>query len=172
MFRKILEFHARRYPLSEPTDAVKLLYQNAFGVGHMIASAASFRERLEAEMRSVTRDPSVALTEAIGNGLVRVMLNSPEIDRFTPEALCAACIKTAETFAGDPERFRKNLRELESAVRQGLFAFTPQRLAEYLDGYRAAGCPPVSHSETYRRAYHPAYRVVKESLLPQDRDDA
>ena len=33
MIRKILEFHARRYPLSEPTDAVKLLYQNAFGVG-------------------------------------------------------------------------------------------------------------------------------------------
>lgn len=170
MILKILEFHARRYPLSEPTDAVKLLYQNAFGVGHMIASAASFRERLETEMRSVTRDPAVPLTEPIGNGLVRVMLNSPEIGRFTPEALTAACIKTAEGFAGDLERFGENLRELESAVRQGLFAFTPEHLAEYLEGYRAAGCPPVSHSGTYHRAYHPAYRVVKGSLLPQARD--
>ena len=26
---------------------------------------------------------------------------------------------------------------------------------------RAAGCPMVSHSETYRNLYHPAYRVVQ-----------
>ena len=33
-------------------------------------------------------------------------------------------------------------------------------LADYLAQYRAEGCPMVSHSETYRNAYRPAYRVV------------
>ena len=30
-----------------------------------------------------------------------------------------------------------------------------------LKTYEAVGYPPVSHSETYRTAYHPAYRVVE-----------
>ena len=33
----------------------------------------------------------------------------------------------------------------------------------FLKSYRAAGCPAVHHSEAYRRAYHPAYRVVKKA---------
>ena len=33
--------------------------------------------------------------------------------------------------------------------------------------YEKAGFPPVSHSETYRAAYHPAYRVVLKTHLPR-----
>ena len=42
------------------------------------------------------------------------------------------------------------------------------RLAGYLAAYRDAGCPPASHSEAYRAAYHPAYRVGLRSLLPEE----
>ena len=34
--KQILISHAARYPLMEPTDAVKLIYQNEFGGGHLI----------------------------------------------------------------------------------------------------------------------------------------
>ena len=34
--RAILIAHARRYPLMQPRDAVKLIYQNEFGGGHLI----------------------------------------------------------------------------------------------------------------------------------------
>ena len=34
--RAILIAHAKRYPLIQPTDAVKLIYQNEFGGGHLI----------------------------------------------------------------------------------------------------------------------------------------
>ena len=33
---QILREHAKRYPLMQPTDAVKLIYQNEFGGGHLI----------------------------------------------------------------------------------------------------------------------------------------
>ena len=33
---KILQDHAKRYPQMEPTDGVKLIYQNEFGGGHLI----------------------------------------------------------------------------------------------------------------------------------------
>ena len=32
----ILLAHAKRYPQMRPTDAVKLIYQNEFGGGHLI----------------------------------------------------------------------------------------------------------------------------------------
>lgn len=165
MLRKILEFHAQRYPLIQPADAVKLLYQHSFGVGHLIADRKTFMDRLEREMAAVRPNPAVPLTEPIGNGLVRVMLNSPEFRRFSTESLTGACIRTAECPFDTPDAFRKKISELEAAVREGLFSFTPEALASYLAEYRAAGFPPVSHSEIYRAAYHPAYRVVKDSFL-------
>ena len=64
-------------------------------------------------------------------------------------------------FDGPPE-------ELIRAAEAGLLPFSPAALAEYLRGYRAAGCPPVSHSAAYRAAYHPAYRVGLRSLLPEE----
>ena len=54
------------------------------------------------------------------------------------------------------------------------FRFSKEALQTYLAAYREAGCPMVSHSETYRRAYRPAYRVVlQRHSLPcfsQERD--
>jgi hypothetical protein len=37
-------------------------------------------------------------------------------------------------------------------------------LEAYLSAYEMAGYPMVSHSETYRQNYRPAYRVVLQSL--------
>ena len=35
-----------------------------------------------------------------------------------------------------------------------------------LPDYLEQGCPVVSHSETYRQLYKPAYRVVKKEYIP------
>ena len=38
----ILKIHVKRYPLMQPTDAVKLIYQNEFGGGHLIRDEEIF----------------------------------------------------------------------------------------------------------------------------------
>ena len=166
MTAEIIAFHAKRYPLMQPQDAVKLLYQQAFGVGHLIADKRTFYERLIREMESTEIVPDIPLSEPIGNGLVRVMLASPEIARISAEELTAACIRTAAEPLDSMETFSEKLAVLEGCCRQGMFAFTPAELSAYLTAYRAAGFPAVSHSEIYRQAYHPAYRVVKEAFRP------
>ena len=45
----ILKDHARRYGQMEPTDAVKLIYQNEFGGGHLIRDEESCRNYLYRE---------------------------------------------------------------------------------------------------------------------------
>ena len=48
----ILLNHAGRYPLMEPTDAVKLIYQNEFGGGHLIQDVDSCLNYLRREYES------------------------------------------------------------------------------------------------------------------------
>ena len=67
---------------------------------------------------------------------------------------------TANAVRGDSARFAKKLQLLEALARDGALPFDAAALAAYLVPYRAAGCPAVHHSEVFRAAYHPAYRVV------------
>ena len=156
----ILQFHAQRYPLMEPTDAVKLLYQNEFGVGHLITNTQQFADRLSKEMETAAPLPGIPLMEPIGNGMVRVMLNSVESQNLDRDQLLSACLKTAAEHHGSMDSFLHKLDELRRACQNGMFAFSPDELEHYLADYVQQGCPPVSHSEVYREAYHPAYRVI------------
>ena len=72
--KAILITHAKRYPLMQPTDAVKLIYQNEFGGGHLIRDEQACLNYLRREYASVEKGPTVPLYEDIGNGIVRVNL--------------------------------------------------------------------------------------------------
>ena len=70
----VLKDHAKRYPRMEPTDAVKLLYQNEFGGGHLIRDVDACLRYLRAEYESIPKDPAATRREYIGNGIYRVNL--------------------------------------------------------------------------------------------------
>lgn len=156
----VLTVHARRYPLMGPCDGVKLIFQNEFGGGHLIADEGQALARLRAEYAQVPHDPARPLFEAIGNGTVRVMLSALDVRRCPLECLNRDFIRSAAARTGDLGRFSEKLGVLRDLCRRGVFRFSPEELEAYLDRYTAAGCPPVSHSDEYRRAYVPAYRVV------------
>ncbi len=149
--------HARRYPLMEPTDAVKLIYQNEFGGGHMITDEESCLAYLRREYAATKPDPAMPLTEDIGNGLVRVNLAALPQEQL--EELGQAFIRSAH-HQGSVERFCRKLCLLRRLTAAGQFSFDLKTLDAYLTAYAAAGYPMVSHSETYRAAYRPAYRVI------------
>ena len=162
----ILTAHAQTYPLMRPQDAVKLIYQNEFGGGHLITDTTASLKRLRAEYTGVTHDPSVPLWEDIGNGLVRVMLTALDITQYPLETLNENFARSAALHTGNREVFAQKLDVLRELTRQGVFTFSPEELDAYLSDYMASGCPAVSHSEQYRAAYQPAYRVVLRRLLP------
>ena len=72
--RAILIAHAKRYPLMQPTDAVKLIYQNEFGGGHLIRDEEACLNYLRREYATLEKDPTAPLYEDIGNGIIRVNL--------------------------------------------------------------------------------------------------
>lgn len=154
----ILSAHAARYPKMEPTDAVKLLFQNEFGGGHLIRDPESCLGYLRREYASTPRRTDIPLYEDIGNQVLRVNLAAlPEADL---DALGNAFLRSAAAHRGNLDRFREKLEILRQLTAQGIFSFGPTELNAYLLDYEKAGFPPVSHSQTYRDAYRPAYRII------------
>lgn len=160
----ILRTHAALYPLMQPTDAVKLLYQNEFGGGHMIADEDACRAYLHREYAATEHDASCPLCTDIGSGIVRVNLAALAPEQVS--ALGDAFIASANSHKGDKARFLEKLDLLRRLTAEGLFSFTAAELEDYLAAYAAQDYPPVSHSETFRAAYRPAYRIVLRGLLP------
>lgn len=160
-------FHAARYPLMTPQDGVKLLYQHAFGPGHLLRDpqrAFAYLKQEHAALPLAEPRPP----EPIGNGLVRVYLNGLEASQL--ETLFEDFSRTAAAFQGDEALFAQSIQVLEEMTQGGQMPFDADALAGYLTAYRQAGCPMVSHSPQYKAAYAPAYRVCSavKSVLQMD----
>lgn len=149
-----------KYPLSEPQDIVKLLYQREFGPAHAIPDPERALNWLKEEYESCVQEEGFLL-EYIGNGYARLDLKKLDANGIT-------CVRAAEAFvksavpAGDKKAFADMLGELS---KDELIRKLCPGLAAYIADYIAAGCPAVHHSETYRAAYAPAYRVVRPEVL-------
>jgi len=153
-----LAYHAARYPRMEPRDAVKLVYQNEFGGGHLLRDPAGSLEALRAEWAALSRDREPPLLEDVGDGMCRVDLAALEEGEL--EDLERDFVSSAARHAGDQGRFLEKLEILRALAGEGMFSFSRAELERYLQEHISAGCPAVSHSAGYRTAYRPAYRVV------------
>lgn len=164
--KSILLMHAEKYPLMTPADAVKLLYQSEFGGGHLITDPESCLNYLHAEFNHTPQIAGSYLTEEIGNGFVRVNLAALNPSCLSVDELGQAFLRSAAQHHGNMDSFRKKLAILTELTLKGKMPFSVYSLQTYLADYEKAGFPPVSHSEIYRNAYHPAYRVVLKNHLP------
>ncbi|MGI6674430.1 MAG: uridine kinase family protein [Limnochordia bacterium] len=154
-FSAVLELHRQRYPQHMPVDLVKLAYQNEFGPGHFVRDEQASLTRLTEEYRQLKPRPEGRdeLFEDIGGGLVRLHLRALEgtlalstVNRFF--------VLTAKEPRGSVEGLEGKLSLLQELLCDSSFD-------AFVEEYRAAGRPVVSHSERFRRHYAPAYRVVK-----------
>ena len=155
---QILREHAKRYPLMQPCDAVKLIYQNEFGGGHLIRDEQACLNYLRREYADLEKDPTAPMYEDIGNGIVRVNLVAVREEDL--EQLGQDFIASAAKHKGTLDSFLNKLEVLISLTADGVFTFDADALNAYLSEYKAAGYPAVSHSPEYRQAYNPAYRVI------------
>ena len=159
--KQILIAHAKRYPLMQPSDAVKLIYQNEFGGGHLIRDEQACLAFLRWEYDSIAKDPNMPLYEEIGNGIVRIHLAAVKPEDL--EQLGRDFVDSAARHKGAMDSFIHKLDVLRKLTEEGLFTFDGNALSRYLSEYEAAGYPAVSHSMEYRALYKPAYRIIQKS---------
>ena len=154
-----------RHPASRLQDLRKALYQSTFGCGHLVddPSAAADWIRREAE-----HAPDCREMEPLDGPWCRVPLGILS-EGLTPETLAAAFAQSAAVPGEDIPALEDRLAVLMGLIREGTLPFDPAAAAAEIAAWRAAGFPACHHSEDYRNAYHPAYRVLHKRyahLLP------
>lgn len=154
---RALYAHLETHPAAEICDAVKFLCQACFGGGHMIADPHAAHERLLAEAAALPKDREAPLTEPLGDF---ARLDLAALSFISPETMNAMFVASAQNAPQDKTRF---IGLLGAFCESGPFNREEKRA--YIERYRAAGCPAVHHSASYRAAYAPAYRVVKREYV-------
>ncbi len=154
--KKLLTIHRKRYPLMTEEDIVKFAFQGMLGVGHLIDSGERAKEYLHVEMEGLEPDDTEPLTERISSEWFRLNLRAALKRGLSEEEIC---------------------RMLCESARIKPLSFTRQNVCNFcikLDGsekMRAAAEKLQNetwlprHSDQYREAYRPAYRVLHISFI-------
>lgn len=152
-FEKIVQAHQIQYPLMEPQDYGKLAYQNVFGPEHLIADESSMLRWIREEWDAVEAQTEPKKPEDIGGGLCRWHMNPDVEKKLAAEVLVKLFCFTANERTGSMEKLEKRLTILKQLPVSGM--------KEWLVEYRSRGYGAIGHSEIYRTAYKPHYRLVK-----------
>ena len=161
---KCLEAHIEKYPRMTPCDCVKLLFQSVYGCGHFV-DAGKAHSRLKAELDTVKSHGGDSW-EHIGNGRARLMLSAIddcELD-LVAKMFAASAVEDAVLGSRDDE-FNDGLMLIVNMASDGKMPFSAEEAETYINAYLAAGGGAVSHSDTYRESYAPAYRVMSPSAV-------
>lgn len=167
MIEQLLKKHLQWTPRMAPEDAVKLAYQSAFGCGHLLSARDHCADFVSRERDRTPENAAVPLSVPLGGGLCRLNLASPATRTLLPGRV-ADCMRLTDTWVrsrvDNPDRFEAMLSAWKTLAEEEQTPFSAQAFQAYLQQYRALGCPAVSHSQAYRDAYAPSYRVVTSDL--------
>lgn len=155
-------------------DVYKLLYQGVFGVGHLLGEDARRRLQSEAESLNLGEQPEEPLIEeaSADGAMVRVNLR-PYLRRGLSLDRLFSAMEASAPAEGKVEEFLKAWSMFKRLVSSGKLVFDEDEIEELDRDLEVGGCRPHHHSEGYRRAYAPSYRVVKREVLERmfDREE-
>ncbi len=143
-------------------DAIKLLFQKNLGCGHMLAAEVDYAENILRESKTL-KDPRDCYIEVLGD-FSRLYLKSPP-DTFFANSLAKLFVKSGECSVSMSD-FIADLDLLCGMTREGELPFDAATLEDFIFNYREDNYPIMSHSNTYKNAYHPAYRVINTAFTP------
>jgi hypothetical protein len=163
----LLDKHINRRPLIKPGDIYKLLYQGILGPEHLVDSPSAFAKRLLGEFKALSPNLDDPFLEAIHpyKTLLRINLRPFKAAGLELDSLMDACLQTAARSWGAPEQLRSLWESVVSIYRQRLMAaFTPEEMDDFAVWLASHDYPAVHHTQAYRQAYQPAYRLVAADL--------
>lgn len=164
--KNIILEHVKKYPLMEIRDVAKLIYQSEFGGGHMIPNPQMSLNRIQEEYKAMGTEafnvPSIV--ENIGNGLARIYLSCLE-HGVPAEILNEMFVHSANNKKGTVSGLEEKIELVISMCQDNLLFYSVDEAIEFFEVWKQDGYPAMSHSETYRQNYYPAYRVIETNFV-------
>lgn len=154
---RLLE-HCQSYPDLQAQDVFKYLYHSALGCEHLVSDEQAALRYIEAEYATLP-DSAQDTIEPLDGAYSRVHLGMLR-HGLQPRTLARLFCLSAQTEADGKALLAQKLRVAQEMVQNRELLLDEADFAQKLDAWRAANFPAIHHSEAFRTAYHPAYRVV------------
>lgn len=165
--RQFILAQCARYPRLRPADLIKGLHQSTFGCGHLIRDRAAAAEFIRREAEGCAA-PNGPVVEALDGGFVRFHLWGLRQYGMSPEELAARFAASAKVRCGSTGEIEARLGVLLDLAAAGALPFSGEDAEAAVADWRANGYPACHHSEQFRTAYTPAYRVLWREQLSID----
>ena len=161
--RRLLLAHCESYPELRAEDVFKLLYQSAFGCEHLVTNEAAALEYIKKEYATLPAGGEMRV-EKLDGGYSRVYLSSIGCG-LSPETLARLFCLSARKEADGKAELERKLGIAGEMVRSGELPISEEDYAKKLSRWREAGYPAIRHSQAFRDAYAPAYRVIADEFV-------
>ena len=165
--RTLCEYMVNTYPQATLQDVYKTCYQDFFGPGHMVTDSASALGYIHYEVEELRSEGvnglrSEGMNEPTGfrHRFVRVDLRKVAYDEQSEEELLHRFMETANTATPVHDNWAGEWSEIERIALQVHPTWQNEELQKALRE-AAANNRAVRHSEAYRKAYQPHYRVIR-----------
>ena len=156
--RALLTEHYKRYPQMQISDIFKFIFQSSFGCEHMVASEELAINNIKREYAEMITERAL-LVEKLDGDYSRVDLSY--LDKgLSAEALGKLFCLSANIERDGAEKLAKKLMAARSLVSEGVLPFALEDFEKELSRWSSDGYPAVHHSDSFRKAYKPAYRVI------------
>ena len=147
------------YPQLQPEDLLKGLHQSVFGCGHFVDEKAEDYLRKELETLEPSEGPEV---EPLDGGFCRVHLRYLEKYGLAPRTLFRLFWLSGIEQVGNAAQMEEKLEILLRMASAQRLPVGYGEVRALVEEWRRAGYPACHHSERFRRAYRPAYRVIRK----------
>jgi hypothetical protein len=166
--KQLVEFHLSIKKDVQVQDIYKMLYQANFGVEHLLGDTAGVARYLEEELASLATAPSdEPLVERISTSdqVVRVNLRPFKRLNLEPARLVECMFQSAAETKPDTLVFLREWNEFAALVRYRLVDLPSEQLQEWSEKVESGAYGPAHHTDAYRAANSPAYRVVRRAVF-------
>ena len=153
-----------RHPSMTPQDLIKLCYQAAFGAEHLLSDPARAARMLDAEFDQTPALPQARLCEMISPDVYRVNLAAWKARKLPLNWLSRMFTHPSNAPRGGEALLLRYLEAAGQVVDAGGAPFDGVQWRRCLAQYGAGGMGPVHHTQAYREAERPAYRVVSGAM--------
>lgn len=167
-FKYYLAEQIKKHPSMMPQDVVKLCYQAAMGAEHLLSDISAARRYFDAEFDSVLPREG-ELFESLSDEICRVDLGVWKAKGLNGDVLFEAFCAAAKAKSDGRDVLVGYVLDAGAFIEEheDSFSFSVDRWNDFLKEYLAMGMPAVHHSEIYRQAERPSYRIVKKGSLKE-----
>lgn len=162
----ILVKQAQLHPSMKPQDVMKLCFQAAFGAEHLIEDFQAAKAYFEQEFAMVEAKEG-PIHEQISPTIYRINIAAWKKHGIPQEWLFrmfALTVNLSEAVKAK-KVFLDSLEQVKTILAKAQVSFSVGDWLAYKEAYLREGIRPVRHSETYRNAEKPAYRIVSGKFM-------